>query len=48
MWLVTGAGKADMLARLMAGDPDVPAGRVRSARAIVFADRDAAAALPAC
>ncbi len=47
VWLVTGAGKADMLARLMAGDAAVPAGRVRSARAIVFADKAAAAALPA-
>src|SRR5205814_2577149 len=29
LWLVTGAAKADMLARLRAADPKIPAGRVR-------------------
>ena len=42
MWLVTGAGKAPMLERLMAGDLSIPAGRVARGRAVIFADRDAA------
>lgn len=45
MWLVTGAGKAAMLARLMDADRSIPAGRVRADGAIVFADRAAACAL---
>jgi 6-phosphogluconolactonase len=47
LWLVTGASKVGMLARLCAGDPAIPAGRVRQEQATVFADRDAAAGLPA-
>jgi 6-phosphogluconolactonase len=43
VWLVTGADKAPMLRRLLAGDPGIPAGRVRSDRALVFADADAPA-----
>jgi 6-phosphogluconolactonase len=46
LWLVTGAGKAPMLARLDAGDPTIPAGRVDAARAIAFVDDAAAARLP--
>ena len=42
LWLVTGAGKAGMLARLCAGDDSIPAGRVSAENAIVFADRAAA------
>jgi 6-phosphogluconolactonase len=42
LWLVTGADKADMLARLWAGDPSIPAGRVRRDQALVFADKAAA------
>lgn len=42
LWLVTGSEKASMLARLAAGDPTIPAGRVRSDRAVVLADTDAA------
>ena len=42
LWVVTGAAKADMLARLRAGDPTIPAGRVSQERAVVFADRAAA------
>src|SRR5512139_4004444 len=42
LWLVTGAEKVGMLARLMAGDRSIPAGRVRSDRATVLADRAAA------
>ncbi len=43
LWLVTGEGKAAMLARLRNGDGSIPAGRVRADRAVVFADRAAAA-----
>jgi 6-phosphogluconolactonase len=43
-WLVTGEGKADMLARLRAGDDAIPAGRLRRDRAVVLADRAAAGA----
>ncbi len=43
LWLVTGEGKAAMLARLHAGDAAIPAGRVRAVRAAVFADHAAAA-----
>ncbi len=43
LWLVTGEGKAAMLARLRNGDESIPAGRVRADRAVVFADRAAAA-----
>jgi 6-phosphogluconolactonase len=41
LWVVTGAEKARMLARLRAGDRTIPAGRVRSDDAIVLADRAA-------
>ena len=43
LWLVTGAEKVGMLARLRAGDVSIPAGRVRRDRAVVLADRAAAA-----
>jgi 6-phosphogluconolactonase len=46
LWLVTGAGKAEALKRLCAGDAGIPAGRVRRDRAIVLADRLAASLLP--
>jgi 6-phosphogluconolactonase len=42
LWLVTGSEKAGMLARLQSGDASIPAGRVRSDRAVVLADRAAA------
>jgi 6-phosphogluconolactonase len=42
LWLVTGAEKVGMLARLMAGDRSIPAGRVRADAALVLADRAAA------
>ncbi len=42
LWLVTGADKESALKRLREGDPSIPAGRVRRARAIVIADRAAA------
>jgi len=44
LWLVTGAEKAGMLVRLRAGDPSIPAGQVRQDRALLIADRAAAAA----
>jgi 6-phosphogluconolactonase len=44
-WLVTGADKAAALARLVAGDATIPAGRVSRAGSRVFADAGAAAAL---
>ena len=45
LWLVTGAGKAGMLARLRRGDQSIPAGRVRQDDALILTDR-AAAGLP--
>ncbi|HET8551400.1 MAG TPA: 6-phosphogluconolactonase [Gammaproteobacteria bacterium] len=42
LWLVSGASKAAMLARLRAGDPGIPAGGVATEHAVVFADHDAA------
>ena len=45
LWVVTGAEKAPVLPRLLAGDRSIPAGRVRPDRALVLADRAAAAGL---
>jgi 6-phosphogluconolactonase len=42
LWLITGADKVPMFARLRAGDRTIPAGRVLSARAVVLADAAAA------
>lgn len=42
LWLVTGAEKSGMLARLQAGDVSIPAGRVSAERALILADRAAA------
>jgi 6-phosphogluconolactonase len=42
LWLVTGADKVAVLGRLRAGDPSIPAGRVRQDQALVVADRAAA------
>ena len=42
LFVVTGSDKAPMLARLLAGDPGIPAGRVRAASMRVLADREAA------
>jgi 6-phosphogluconolactonase len=41
MWLVTGAEKAVPLAKLLARDESIPAGRVRAARSLVLADEAA-------
>jgi 6-phosphogluconolactonase len=46
LWVTTGAEKADMLARLRAGDATIPAGRIRREEALILADR-AAANIPA-
>jgi 6-phosphogluconolactonase len=45
LWVVTGPDKAPVLPRLLAGDPAIPAGRVRADRALVLADAAAAANL---
>ena len=45
LWLVTGANKAEPLARMMAGDRSIPAGRIESKRAVLLADPAAAAKL---
>ena len=45
LWLVTGSGKADVLPSLLASDPSIPAGRVRSSRRLVVVDEAAAANL---
>jgi 6-phosphogluconolactonase len=42
LWLVTGEDKVDALRRLRAGDPSIPAGRVRAENALVVADAAAA------
>jgi len=42
LWLVTGAEKREALAKLRAGDPSVPAGRVSAERARVLATADVA------
>lgn len=44
LWLVTGQDKRDALAKLLAGDPSVPAGRVVAGASLVMADRAAAPA----
>jgi 6-phosphogluconolactonase len=45
LWLVTGGEKAGTLVRLRDGDPSIPASRVRQDRALILADRAAAARL---
>jgi 6-phosphogluconolactonase len=42
VWLVTGAEKRDALAKLLAADPSIPAGRVRNNQMTVVADEVAA------
>jgi 6-phosphogluconolactonase len=44
LWLVTGADKIGVLARLHAGDRTIPAGGVESGRALIIADAAAAGA----
>jgi 6-phosphogluconolactonase len=45
LWLVTGSEKAEILARLLAKDPSIPASQVRDDDAVVIADREAASRL---
>jgi 6-phosphogluconolactonase len=45
LWLVTGAEKIEMLARLRNADLSIPAGRISGNRALVLADRAAAGEL---
>lgn len=47
LWLVTGAGKAAMLARMIATDRTIPAGRVAQDRALLIADAAAASNIDA-
>lgn len=42
LWLVTGAGKGEMLRRLRLVDVSIPAGRVHQGQALLLADRAAA------
>jgi 6-phosphogluconolactonase len=42
IWLVTGADKVDALAKLRAGDPSIPAGRLPGERASLIYDAEAA------
>jgi 6-phosphogluconolactonase len=42
LWLITGAEKREPLARLLAGDDSIPAGRVRSENMAIVADEAAA------
>ena len=46
LWVVTGAEKSAVLARLRRGDRSIPAGRVRRDRASIVADTAAAVAMP--
>jgi 6-phosphogluconolactonase len=41
LWLVTGGDKKDPLAKLLAADTTIPAGRVEAAASLVMADRAA-------
>jgi 6-phosphogluconolactonase len=45
LWLVTGSEKAEILARLLAKDPSIPASQVHGGDAVVIADRAAASRL---
>lgn len=38
LWLITGPDKKEPLAKLLAGDRSIPAGRVQAARSLVLAD----------
>jgi 6-phosphogluconolactonase len=42
LWLVTGADKREAMAKLLAGDESIPAGRVRATRSLIMADESAA------
>jgi 6-phosphogluconolactonase len=42
LWLISGADKRDALAKLLAGDESIPAGRVLASRSLIMADQAAA------
>jgi 6-phosphogluconolactonase len=42
LWLVAGPDKQDPMAKLLAGDESIPAGRVRASRSLIMADQSAA------
>jgi 6-phosphogluconolactonase/glucosamine-6-phosphate isomerase/deaminase len=42
LWLVTGDEKRDALAKLLAGDASIPAGRVEASDAVVVTDIEVA------
>jgi 6-phosphogluconolactonase len=42
LWLVAGADKRDPMAKLLADDESIPAGRVRAGRSLIMADASAA------
>jgi 6-phosphogluconolactonase len=42
LWLITGEDKRGALAQLLAGDPSIPAGRVRARHSTILADAAAA------
>jgi 6-phosphogluconolactonase/glucosamine-6-phosphate isomerase/deaminase len=42
IWLITGPKKVEPLAKLLAGDTSIPAGRVENAKMTVVADAAAA------
>ena len=41
MWLISGEDKREPLAKLLAGDPSIPAGRVQAKRSTILADASA-------
>ncbi|MGC1237248.1 MAG: 6-phosphogluconolactonase [Acidimicrobiales bacterium] len=41
LWLIGGADKRDALAKLLASDPSIPAGRVEAGASLIMADRAA-------
>ena len=45
VWLIIGPDKAPMVPRLIAGDTSIPAGRIERERALLVADKSAAALL---
>ncbi len=44
LWIITGAEKRDALAKLIARDPSIPAGRVEPRDSLIVCDREAAPA----
>ncbi len=41
LWLISGEDKRDALAKLLANDPSIPAGRIGPVSSLVMADRAA-------